>query len=230
MSHLQEGKKSHRRSREAKQRRSRKRVRHISEVEETKASKGKQQTPKLCKEENLRRVRFGTAIHTTNNKYAGLIKGAFSAKQMESLAKCLLEENADGWEDKKDPSRGDKIFFITGSWTAKGHFIPGVDKIYPAGQAGKRPLERRQPCHNALLPFAQTAASLLRRHRPELMPTLDQLPAQVRIFDLFPLFMSTQGVAKIHKDRNDFVTFLFLIKSDGTGGELEIIGTNICFA
>ena len=62
------------------------------------------------------------------------------------------------------------------------------------------------------------------------MPILEALPVEARQFSFFPLFMATQGIACIHKDTNDVLSFLFLIKSDGTGGELEIAGTGHCFA
>lgn len=44
----------------------------------------------------------------------------------------------------------------------------------------------------------------------------------IQDFEDFPLFMAVQDHAQVHVDCNDFVTILLLIKSNRTGGELDL--------
>lgn len=184
--------------------------------------------PKRCSEEGVRHIKYSRKLSTYNGKKAIFLKGVFTVTEMQKLARFLLEDNEDGWEFKNDKKRGPKCFFITGMWTEQGHCNPG-DPIHPARLAGKRPEETTQRTHAFLQPFAERACTATRKHRNDLLPVLNELPQSVRVFQDFPLFMAAEGMARMHKDENDFVSFLFLMKSEGEGGELEIGGARTCF-
>ena len=70
------------------------------------------------------------------------------------------------------------------------------------------------------------ASQYLRRKRLECIWIL--LPDD--IFGDFHLFIAARGKAKMHKDRNDYLAFLFLVSAKtGQGGGLEIGGTGHSF-
>lgn len=139
----------------------------------------------------------------------------------------LLEHT--GWQWRRDKNRGDKDFFITGRWTAQGHGRP-IDPTYPAGKAGKMEAKLSTGLHEVLYPLACIASNLLRKWRPDLISRLEALPSEESYFDLFHLFMSPRGVAKMHKDKNDFISVLFPIEMEmECRGSLEIGGTGQCF-
>jgi hypothetical protein len=80
--------------------------------------------------------------------------------------------------------------------------------------------------YDILKPFGAIASKLISYWRPDLLERLASIPSDEFYFGLFHLFVSTQGVAKMHKDRNDYVSFLFPISTDkNSGGGLEIGGT-----
>lgn len=214
----------HTKSEAGKRRHDAQRVRPGDLVEEPAVKK-----PKRCKPEDIRCVKFNRMLKTEDGKTAALIKNVFSSTEMDQLARFLLEgENATAWKVHKDKTRGPKPFFITGKWIMQGNAVPGA-KIHPAGKAGKRAPEICARTHTFLLPFAERTAAVLRKRRPDIVGILDALPPKARSIGDFPLFMAVQGVARMHKDTNDLVSVLFLIKSEGKGGELEIGGTRTCF-
>jgi len=151
---------------------------------------------------------------------------------MHCLGKYLLDYcPADCWQYKRDIVRGPKYFFITGRWCAQGRFRFKKDNTYLAGEAGKYDVPDGYPDINETIQQWGVAASqLLRRFRPDLIPVLDQIPSTEKKFGDFPLFMAARGVARMHKDFNDVVAVLFLIKSGkNCGGGLEIGGSGIVF-
>jgi len=121
--------------------------------------------------------------------------------------------------------------FITGRWCAQGHFRPDIDKTYLAGKAGKLDGPDGFPEINKFVrQWGVDASLLLRKFRPDLVPALDQLPEEEKIFGDFPLFMAARGMAKMHTDINDVVSVLFVMKSEpNCGGGLEIGGSDLVF-
>jgi len=63
------------------------------------------------------------------------VPSAFSVEIITDLA-GNLEKNSKLWQFCKDTKRGAKDFFITGRWTAPGHFRQFIDRSFPAGVAG----------------------------------------------------------------------------------------------
>jgi len=181
---------------------------------------------KFAKEKNMWYIKRSTAAITEEGKKVHYIRGAFLVEDMRQLAIALRD--AKTWEWREDRTRGNKNFFITGNWTEQGHAGPG-DSVFPAGKAGKKEAETGIGLNIFLQSYAVVASNLLRKLRPDVVALLADLktPSQ---FDLFHLFMSPEGTAKMHKDRNDLVAFLFLIDTDeNCGGGLEIGGTDYCF-
>lgn len=152
------------------------------------------------------------------------IKHAFPVEKMKNLARELLKNKL--WEFKADRRRGPKDFFITGRWHQQGHTRPGIDKTYPAGKAGKAPLDNRQPVESILDDLTRRACDLLAQYRPDIVELLGDIENDPDFsYGFFHLFMAARGLARLHKDQNDIVSLMFLIQSPGSGGELEIGGT-----
>jgi len=161
-------------------------------------------------------------------RQVALLKGVWTRDSMGRLAEFLLSyKNA--WQFKLDKRRGPKYFFITGRWCAQGRFRWKKDKTYLAGIAGKLDVPNGYPEINEFVQsWGETASLLLRRKRPDLCAALDALPVEEKKFGDFPLFMAARGAAKMHKDLNDVVSVLVLIKSTpNCGGGLEIGGANM---
>jgi len=152
------------------------------------------------------------------------LKRMFSLEQMDSLNEALSESNH--FVFRNNNTRGSKYFYETGEWTAQGHNRPEKDTTYVAGE----PCPIIQPL---LLPLAERACSVLRKHFEHIVPVLDDLNSKIeepKPFGDFHLFICPKGKAKMHKDRRDYISFLFLIHSDeGQGGALEIGGSRYCF-
>ncbi|MGZ4849754.1 MAG: hypothetical protein ACXV2C_00010 [Candidatus Bathyarchaeia archaeon] len=147
-----------------------------------------------------------------------------------------------GWQWRDDSTRGPKDFIITGRWTAQGHNRFGIDPTYAAGVAGKLEAAAGGQCptglNDCLAQYAIKASTLLRRWRPDIIEILESKTTKKEgafydedsPFGYFHLFMSPRGVAKMHVDRNDLVSLLFLISSDpNSDGSLEIGGSQHCF-
>jgi len=147
---------------------------------------------------------------------------------MENLARLLLDDYSSAWQYIDDRARGPKKFFILGKWCQRGHHTPGIDRLYPAGAASHLPEPDVQRITGQLSNYASVASTFLQRFIPQYHELVTQLPADARPFADFPLFMAVKGVARMHRDGNDLVAFLFLIKSDGDGGELELGHTGKC--
>lgn len=160
---------------------------------------------------------------------------------------CLLGLDAEGWEYVEDRNRGSKPFYITGDWTAQGHNRPGIDSTYAAGQAGKLEQKTGIGLSEFLMPYAAKASNLLRyslkRRAPALQSTLDGMilisfsyyseltSLGVNQYGDFHLFMCPEGASLMHKDKNDWLSFLFLIETEpDKGGELEIGGAGVAVA
>lgn len=186
-------------------------------------------TKELSEDDDVCRIKHNCILHVDESQ-AILIRNVYTPSEMQGLQELLACKHHTSWEWRNDQSRGPKSFFISGKWTVQGHARPGKDRLYLAGKAGKRPAIQCCQVHTSLLPLAERAAALLQKHRPDLMHILESLPEEACTVFFFPLFMATLGVANIHKDQNDLISFLFLIKSDGKGGELEIAGTGKCFS
>jgi len=175
-------------------------------------------------------IAHGKFIDGRTGYQAIFLKSVWSTDSMGSLSEFLLDYT-DAWQFRQDHARGPKYFFITGRWCAQGHFRPGIDKTYLAGNAGKCDVPEGFPEINLFVKQWGVEASLqLRKYRPDLIPALDLLPEDEKIFGDFPLFMAARGVAKLHTDMNDVVSVLFLMKGvPNCGGGLEIGGADIVF-
>jgi hypothetical protein len=166
-------------------------------------------------------------ITSATKKYkAHLLKKSFDPESLEvlaaSLAGCRLF-----WEYKEDLRRGPKDFLITGRWNAQGHCNPHKHKDYAAGRAGKMEEKSNSDrLRNLLGPTAVRASWLLRKYRPELAHLLEYLGGGP--FGLFHLFMCPVGTALLHRDPNDLVSFLFLLRASfGCKGGLELGGLGV---
>jgi hypothetical protein len=85
-----------------------------------------------------------------------------------------------------------------------------------------------------LRPIALRASKLLLQHRPNLCFLLGEdgvaMWGKEFPYSIFPLFMVAEGCANMHRDRNDLVSLLFLIRSEpGRKGGLELGGLDIAF-
>jgi len=214
------------RSRESKQRRGRKRLRYSHMV--VRSKKAEQKVHARQVQRRLLSARLGAE----DGRFAVKMCSVFTREEMNVLADALQE--APGWEWRLDRNRGDKPFYITGDWTAQGHSRPGVDRVYPAGVAGKLEDKTGEGLSNFLSPYAIKASAALRKglkgFKPEILQDLDEMQDHNRFGD-FHLFMSAVGVAKMHKDPNDYVSLLFMIQSElGQGGDLELGGADTSLA
>jgi len=159
-----------------------------------------------------------------NQKFkAHYIRGVFAKHEMQELAQALDESKH--WEHRKDKTRGDKDFFITGRWAAQGHARHGIDHDYPAGKAGKSDqTERNNVKINEILARLSVKASMiLRKYRLDIFNVVDGLDSP---YGLFHLFMTPRGVSKMHRDKNDLISLMFLMRKSKNGGELEMGGTD----
>ena len=108
-------------------------------------------------------------------------------------------------------------------WTAQGHSATG-DPIHPAGRAGKDAASRAF-LRELMAPLAEVASDLLRKYRPSVVEILPPGPDD---FGIFPLFMCPAGLSKLHRDKNDMISFLFLIRAEkGKKGGLELGGLEL---
>jgi len=177
--------------------------------------------PKLFKEDgDVAWIKKNKFVEIGDEKKAHFIKCVFSKEEMSALGSALLESNL--WEYREDKNRGSKPFFINGRWTQRGHARYGVDGSYPAGRAGKSDNEANRRVIDLLQPLAVIASQLLQKYRGDIAEVVGDMDNP---YGLFHLFMTPRGVSKMHRDRNDFISFMFLIQSPGEGGELEIGGT-----
>jgi len=149
----------------------------------------------FAEEQEINYVRRPTFAFTEDGCHAHYIKIVFTPEEMTCLAITL--QASEEWEWRHDTGRGSKPFYITGDWTAQGHCRPRIDKTYPAGQAGKTEHRTGIGLTEFLQPYAQTASALLRKHRPDVLPFLEDL--EKNKFGDFHLFMSPQGTAKCTK-------------------------------
>ena len=80
--------------------------------------------------------------------------------------------------------------------------------------------------------ISKTACDLLYRYRPSIYRYLNvpNYVAPKRVFNLFHFFMAPLGVTSMHRDVNDFITFLFIIHcEEGGKGGLEVGGADALF-
>jgi len=214
----------HKRSYGSKRRREEKRVRAGCMQEEGPVEK----KPRRCSEGEIQQIRYLRCLRSPEGKTAVLLRKVFPPEQMANLAHLLLDDYASAWQYIDDRTRGPKKFFILGKWCQRGHYTPGIDRLYPAGEASQLPEPDVQRIVSNLSTCALAATAYLKRFTPQHYELVNQLPSDARPFFAFPLFMAVKGVARMHRDSNDLVAFLFLIKSDGDGGELELGYTGKC--
>jgi len=175
------------------------------------------------------KMNSSASLETEDGRFAFYMKRVFSSSEMQDLASQLNE--AEGWEYQKDPNRGDKPFYIVGDWTARGHNRFGLDTTFAAGLAGKLERSTGMGLSQFLVPYASKASKALRyalgKRAPDLLSTLDELAATAtNLYGDFHLFMCPEGAANMHQDKNDWLSFLFLIETEpDKGGELEIGGS-----
>lgn len=157
----------------------------------------------------------------------------FTSQKMATLRRLMLSESK-FWTEKLDPSRSLessslRSYFLAGRWTAQAHDRPGVDSIYWAGSGGSINNFESECTLPFLEKLAAKASSKLCRFCPELCSKLDSVPYR-DVFGYFHLFMGTAGGSKMHCDRNDLISFLFMIdRSPGPSGGFELGGTDVVF-
>jgi len=73
-------------------------------------------------------------------------------------------------------------------------------------------------------PFVEPATQLLKIRRPEVYSILPP-PEPEDDFGIFSLFMVAEGVADAHRDKNDMVSVVFVMKKEkGKKGGMELGG------
>lgn len=204
-------------SSERKRRRNQRRIRNFN-LKETTNQKEFYSGKISCIRKNAR-IRISKGVRG-GNKLVHFRKAFFTHQSMHALATALTKSYH--WKFTHDNTRGPKHFFINGVWTQQGHARPGIDVTYPAGKAGKaNDLDNQRVC-DLLQPLALSASSLLRKHRPDLACLVEDIKNP---YGLFHLFICPRGLSNMHRDRNDLISFMFLIKSPDDICELELGGT-----
>jgi len=165
-------------------------------------------------------------------------KGCFPVSDIQTLA-GLLTADEELWQFRKDTKRGPKNFFITGCWTATGHFRQFLDKTYHTGKAGKffasgkhevQGIENPSPL---LVQLSVIANKYFKLFKPKLYEAISKLaPEYKQLFEFgcFHMFMAIEGDSLMHTDDKDALSFLLPIQlEERAGGQFEIGGTRTCF-
>lgn len=217
---IQVGKKKKRkRSIEAKARRLQKRVR-------TQLLPDNPDVSRRCDKRSIKFLNQSRIFKIGNSK-AIFISSVFEKSEVEKLC-ALLDSYDELWEFKKDKTRGPKKYFTTGEWNALGHHLPN-EPAYPAGKAGKMIASnpfKFEELDSKLKEFSTTATKLVCKHRPDIVAGLNC----EQYYGIFHLFIAPRGESRLHKDKDDKLSFLILLKSDGKGGELELGGTKFAIS
>jgi hypothetical protein len=158
------------------------------------------------------------------------LKAFFTSEECADFTDHITRDDK-MWQYREDHNRGPKDFLITGVWTAQGQVSYGKGKSYAAGVAGK--LVASDPAlksfNDPMADWGCRLFALLERFRPDVVSLLSQLPPEEKPIGGFPLFMATRGIALMHRDRNDYLSILVLLKTTlNCGGGLEIGGSDTC--
>jgi hypothetical protein len=144
----------------------------------------------------------------------------------------LLKKEERFWKFRKDSRRmasdDGRKYFIAGRWAAVGHSREGVDSAHWAKPGGDVSLLNPELLL-LLKEFWEIASILVEKYRPEMHEMLRKFSFS-DVFGLFHIFFAVGGAAKLHRDPNDFLCFVFPIEMESNSrGGLEIGGTSICF-
>ena len=151
---------------------------------------------------------------------------------MHNLATALLKSSL--WQFKDDTKRGPKPFYFARNWTARGHGVSGGEVFQAGGKVNSNALyEERKEVEDILLDLCPHVCQLLKKYRPDITNLFQNYTENDPdfLFGYFHLFMAAQGLSTMHKDSNDLISFMFVIKQkEEAGGELEVGGTNKAIA
>jgi hypothetical protein len=139
------------------------------------------------------------------------------------------EEEDDDLFETTDPNRGNAQMFV-GLWAHKNNHRPG-NLVFPAKKGGKFEYYRDEPYFTPFLEvLGEKITLLVMQHRPDLFLPLDKYGWR-GFFGMFHLFMCGRGAVKFHRDCNDYISVLFLIKfpKEAKGGGLQIKEAKRCF-
>lgn len=219
-------KKKIKRSKEAIERRRQSRFR-TRDLKLNQKSGTKSDTPRFTRSDVVTLAKRGGTFKI-GDKSAVFLKGIFAKEDCDKLCDVLLNEGEKLWEFKKDNVRGSKEYFTTGEWNALGHHMPS-EPIYPAGKAGKA-MEKNPEYYSTMdkliKDFSMKITELIKKHRPDVF---DEVGSKL-CYGGVHLLIVPRGVSKMHKDVNDKLSILVLLKSEGDGGELELGGTKLAIA
>lgn len=145
---------------------------------------------------------------------------------------ALLRKEEQFWELKEDARRlqsnNKRNYFTAGRRAAQGHSRAGIDPVHWARPGGD--ISKLDPELLLLLAeFSAMASNAVEKYRPEMSEILRRSFFS-DIFGLFHIFFAVEGAVKLHRDPNDFISFIFPIEMESNaGGGLEIGGTSLCF-